>query len=175
MKRRIVFAIVIAVCLSAAAVYAFGGGRGSTSAASAASKPASVGIKVHGRWILEVRSRTGRLVSRRTFENALQPFGAETLAGLLNGEWSVSGWGIGLGGAFTNGGISNATTSRNGGAFIVSGSAVANADTSITDVQTVAGRSGGQGISTITFKSLVPAVQVLSGQQVLAKVTITFS
>jgi hypothetical protein len=173
MKRRVVLAIVVAVCLAAAAVYAFGG-RGSTSAASAASKPASVGIKVHGRWVLEVRSRTGRLVTRRTFENALVPFGAETLAGLLNGEWSVSGWGIGLGAAFTNGGISNATTSRNGGAFIVSGSAVANADTLITDVQTVASRSTG-GFSTITFKSLAPALQVLSGQQVLAKVTITFS
>ena len=53
MKRRVVFAAVIAACLSLAAVYAFGG-RGSTSAAPAAPKSASIGVKVHGNWVVEV-------------------------------------------------------------------------------------------------------------------------
>ena len=74
-----------------------------------------------------------------------------------------------------NGGILYLTTSRSGAAFIVSGSTIANADLTITDVQTVAGRSGGQGFSTITFKTLAQPIQVLNGQQVLARVTITFS
>jgi hypothetical protein len=175
MKRRIIAVAVIAACLLLAAAYAFGG-RGSTSAAPAAPKSASVGVKVHGRWVIEVRSHTGRLVQRRAFENALVPFGAETLAGLLNGDWTVSNWGIGLSGTgFPSGGITNPTTSRTGGAFIVTGSVVATADTTITSVQTVAGRSGGQGFSTITFKSLDTPIPVLNGQQVLAKVTITFS
>jgi len=175
MKRRVVFAAVIAACLSLAAVYAFGG-RGSTSAAPAAPKSASIGVKVHGNWVVEVRSRTGRLVQRRAFENALTGFGGETLAGLLNGDWTVSGWGIGLSGTgFPDGGISNPTTSRTGGAFLVTGSVVATADTTISSVQTVATRSGGLGHSTITFKTLDTPIPVLNGQQVLAKVTITFS
>ena len=174
MKRRIVFATVIAVCVSIVAAYAVSS-RGSTTAAPAAPKSAAVGIKVHGRWVVEVRTPSGRLVQRRAFENSLTAFGAETLAGLLNSDWTVSNWGIGLGGGFTNGGITNPTTSRSGGAFIVSGSTIANADLTITDVQTVAGRSGGQGFSTITFKTLAQPIPVLNGQQVLARVTITFS
>ena len=52
------------------------------------------GIKVHGRWIIEVRDPDGTLVSRTEFDNALQGGGA-TLAKVLSrervvGEWRVS-------------------------------------------------------------------------------------
>lgn len=174
MKRGIIAVVIVAASLTLAAGYAFGP-SGLTSAAPVAPKSATVGVKVHGSWVVEVRSRSGRLVQRRTFENALTSFGGDTLAGLLNSEWTVSSWGIGLGAGFPSGGVTSPTTSRVGGAFIVSGSVVATADTTITSVQTVAGRSGGLGFSTITFKTLAAPIPVLSGQQVLAKVTITFS
>jgi len=174
MKRRVVLVALALACVFAAGAFAFAG-HGSRTAAGA--KPTAVGIKVHGKWVIEVRSRTGKVLQRRRFENSLTPFGAETLAGLLNAEWTLDQWGIGLGGAFTNGGISNPTTTRTGGAFLVSGSATAGSDVTIHDVQTVASRehNGTHEFATITFKSLATPIQVLSGQQVLAKVTITFS
>lgn len=54
------------------------------------------GIKVHGRWTIEVRNPDGSLAERREFDNALSDFGAETLAILLARRASVGGWQIRL-------------------------------------------------------------------------------
>lgn len=56
------------------------------------------GIKVHGRWTIDIRNPDGTLVSHREFENALQTSGAALLGSFLQrtdkaGEWimAVSG------------------------------------------------------------------------------------
>ena len=50
-------------------------------------------IKVHGHWMIEVRSPDGKLVSHTEFENALQSGGQQALAALLwgytPGDWAV--------------------------------------------------------------------------------------
>ena len=56
------------------------------------------GIKVHGRWIIEVRNPDGKLVTRREFENALTPNGAAILTVLLARVYYVGTWSIGVGG-----------------------------------------------------------------------------
>jgi hypothetical protein len=172
MKRWILTAILVVAVLLAGA-YALAS-RGTTTAATAAPpKVAVVPIKVHGNWILEVRTPAGKVVQRRAFENALTSFGAETLAGLLNADWAMTAWHIGLGGfSCPSGGILDAGHSRSGGTFTVSGTVVATADSSITNVQFTGGRT--DSLSTVTFKSITP-VPVLAGQQILAKVAITFS
>ena len=54
----------------------------------------SEGIKVHGRWVIEVQNPDGTVVERREFNNALQSGGQQILAGLLSrvsvpGRWAV--------------------------------------------------------------------------------------
>ena len=54
----------------------------------------SEGIKVHGRWAIEVRNPDGTVVERREFNNALQSGGQQILATLLSriavpGRWAV--------------------------------------------------------------------------------------
>ena len=44
------------------------------------------GIKVHGRWTIELRNADGALASRHEFENALLPSGQTILASLLSGD-----------------------------------------------------------------------------------------
>jgi len=57
------------------------------------------GIKVHGHWVIEVKNPDGKVVTRREFENAIQPFGATYLAALLAGNNSPGGLAILLNGA----------------------------------------------------------------------------
>lgn len=52
------------------------------------------GIKVHGHWEIEVRNLDGTFDTRREFDNALNPFGAESLARLLGRTMSVGLWQI---------------------------------------------------------------------------------
>jgi hypothetical protein len=52
------------------------------------------GIKVHGRWIIEVRNVDGTLAVRHDFQNALTPFGGTALSFLIaragvSPTWSV--------------------------------------------------------------------------------------
>ena len=76
-------------------------------AISGAALAQSEGIKVHGRWTIEVRNADGTLVSRTEFENALAPHdsfdglggGAGALAGLLSRTYSVRAWRIHLHGS----------------------------------------------------------------------------
>lgn len=56
------------------------------------------GIKVHGRWTIEVRNPDGSLAERREFENALTLSGADRLASVLARALSVGGWKITLSG-----------------------------------------------------------------------------
>ncbi len=53
------------------------------------------GIKVHGRWTIDVREPGGALVTHREFENELTPAGATSLAtflsrGAVPGLWKIS-------------------------------------------------------------------------------------
>jgi len=64
----------------------------------AAAKPQSgphEGIKVHGRWVIEIRNPDGTLATRREFNNHLAGVGGENLAALLarnasGGRWLIS-------------------------------------------------------------------------------------
>ncbi|HTW46496.1 MAG TPA: hypothetical protein VMD92_01035 [Acidobacteriaceae bacterium] len=53
------------------------------------------GIKVHGRWIIEVKNPDGTLAQRREFENSLSPLQSQ-LQSLLAGNSVVGGWEISL-------------------------------------------------------------------------------
>jgi hypothetical protein len=63
----------------------------------AAAKPSGgpqEGIKVHGRWVIEVRNPDGTLAARREFDNALTG-GSQNLSGLLSrsevaGRWELN-------------------------------------------------------------------------------------
>jgi len=63
---------------------------------------AEQGIKVHGRWIIEIRNPDGSLVSRREFDNALQSTGSTMLSGFLSRTTSPGGWMVWLTTANTN-------------------------------------------------------------------------
>jgi hypothetical protein len=52
------------------------------------------GIKVHGRWTIDIKNPDGSLVSHHEFENALDSFGAVRLAELLARQKSPGVWGI---------------------------------------------------------------------------------
>ncbi len=54
------------------------------------------GIKVHGRWTIVVRDADGKEVTRREFENALQPDGKDLLAMMLTKQGGVNDWAISL-------------------------------------------------------------------------------
>jgi hypothetical protein len=51
------------------------------------------GVKVHGHWMIEVRSPDGKLISHTEFENSLQTTGQQALAAILwgftPGDWAV--------------------------------------------------------------------------------------
>jgi hypothetical protein len=66
-----------------------------------ASSPAggpNEGIKVHGRWTIEIRNPDGKLVTHREFENALRTDGVQSLGHFLRrtakpGEWAIHVYG----------------------------------------------------------------------------------
>ncbi|NQW20110.1 MAG: hypothetical protein HQ477_05210 [Chloroflexi bacterium] len=122
------------------------------------------GIKVHGRWTIEVTEPDGKLVSLNEFDNALTTSGGETLANFLAHVWSVGKWQVELGGnacaigsgspancvlvepPYVNGNISNLphyfdsltvtspTTGVNSGKLVLTGSATVANDTVINSV-----------------------------------------
>src|SRR6476620_1907130 len=54
------------------------------------------GIKVHGRWTIDVKNADGSVVSHHEFQNALDSFGATALAQMLGRLKSTGVWGVGL-------------------------------------------------------------------------------
>ena len=162
------------------------------------------GIKVHGDWVIEVRDPDGSLVQRREFQNAISTTGAERLAQVLARESRFNGWHIVLTGSdafvtspclLSNGNIfqcritetstesnyfPNLSVTRNGGQLILSGTATAQRDGDIADVDTSVGLCDYTNTSScssplnFTFQSITP-ISVSTGQSILATVTISFS
>jgi hypothetical protein len=64
-------------------------------ASSAAPKPNGDSIKVHGRWTITVRDRSGHVVSTRRFENSLVGIGQTHLIDLLFGVSVAPAYGAG--------------------------------------------------------------------------------
>lgn len=62
----------------------------------------SEGIKVHGRWTIEVREPDGSLVSRREFDNALELTGAGALSRVLNRTETMGPWEVIIRGSLTD-------------------------------------------------------------------------
>jgi hypothetical protein len=81
--RRRAFVLLLAAALA--------GAPGLDPRASAQAGP-SEGIAVHGHWVIEVRERSGTLVTRRAFENALTPVGPQLIAEILSGWVTVGAW-----------------------------------------------------------------------------------
>ncbi len=99
--------LVVASLGIAAALGAFA--SSSKSAAPARSESASSGdsahlqrLKVHGHWTIEVRSRAGKVVARRDFENELTSAGQVDLAYTLSHQGVIGPWGIRLGSLTTS-------------------------------------------------------------------------
>lgn len=69
------------------------------SSSSERSDSASEGIKVHGRWTLEVTEPDGKLVSHTEFDNALVTTGAEALANVLAHDETIGIWQVKLSGS----------------------------------------------------------------------------
>ena len=128
----------------------------------------SEGIKVHGRWTIDIKNADGSLVSRHEFENALDSDGAVALAEMLArtkvpGEWGVALWQVSttlrrpcpsyfngacvigeVGGndpeaQFKTLTVSVPTTGPNTGKLVLSGHATAEADGDIARVSTQVG------------------------------------
>ena len=59
-------------------------------------KASGDGIKVHGRWTIDVRNADGTLASHNEFDNALVTPGAVTLAALLSRQTTVREWSLSL-------------------------------------------------------------------------------
>ena len=64
----------------------------------------SEGIKVHGRWVIEIQNPDGTIAQRREFNNALSNGGAQLLATLLGRTFVPSRWEVGFTAPF--GGVS---------------------------------------------------------------------
>jgi hypothetical protein len=103
MKRTWLVAGAIAAAAALAVAAAFGAlaARSTHSAAAAAQKnPNAVAIKVHGRWTLQVRQPSGRIVRTYRFHNDLYPaFGAGRISQMLLGSSTPGTWQIYLFGA----------------------------------------------------------------------------
>ena len=86
-----------------------------------AEKGTQEGIKVHGHWTIDVKNPNGTVVTHREFENSLAgpggSLGANTLAGLLSGNYVVGPWAITLFGS--PGPCSSATSSIGAGTCVI--------------------------------------------------------
>jgi hypothetical protein len=178
--------------------------------ASAPDSPAE-GISVHGHWTIEVKNPDGTLAERREFDNALATDGSATLSMILARQKSITGWSIGLGGTLSpflndsgaqqQGSIVDSTWStpdrsyfrtltvnvptsgENMNRLVLSGTATAHQDGTITDVRTklwiqpIGGPAGsylGLGPD-FTHYRLTSAVNLTAGQTVTVTVVMRFS
>lgn len=87
-------AVLVLAVAAFAAVVSRSGSSATRAAAPARGSGQHEAIKVHGQWTIEVRRRNGALVSRRQFENSLQPTGASLLARFLGRTGSPGRWAI---------------------------------------------------------------------------------
>lgn len=105
MGKKLRFATLAVTAATALAIVAGSGAwrahatRGAASAREGSS--ASQKVTVHGRWSLTVKSRDGRIVVRRRFENSLLPDGKNDLMQILAQHASQGVWGIRLSSTLT--------------------------------------------------------------------------
>lgn len=72
------------------------------------------GIQVHGHWTIDVRNPDGKLASHTEFENSLQASGANTLTGLLSGQYVSGGFVVGISTSTTPAAVADANTGSSG-------------------------------------------------------------
>jgi hypothetical protein len=158
------------------------------------------GIKVHGRWVIEVRNPDGALVTHRAFENSYAPSG-NVLPALLSRNGSIGSWEVTvyMGNSsiligepalqVPNGNLA-VTAASGSGQVVLTGNAPAPSSGSISDVQTgvhmcapstspancntIAGLIGSTGL-TFTTAHLATPIAVSANQIVQVTVTISFS
>jgi hypothetical protein len=164
----------------------------------------SEGIKVHGRWTIDILNPDGSLVSHHEFENAFAGhLGAATfMNGVLSRSKRVGLWQISLGGTpacYANGApcwivepgtpieggvlsVAVPTTGPNAGKFVLSGSTTAPRVAQISVVQTgtddcppAAGSTCTAGSVGFTQKVLAAPIDLVEGQIIQVTVVISFS
>lgn len=160
------------------------------------------GIKVHGRWTIDVRNPDGSLVSHHEFENAFAShLGAATfMNGVLSRTKRVGNWQIALAGTpacYANnapcwivepgtpieGGVLTVTTPTSGpnaGKFVLSGSTTAPRAAQISIVQTGTDDCPPAGTCIassfgFTQKELAAPIDLAEGQIIQVTVAISFS
>jgi len=172
--------------------------------ALAAARGADQGIKVHGDWIIEIKSPDGKVLQRHEFANAVSGGGPNALANLLARNLVVSLWRVAA--YSTNANLCNNSTYSfcyieepaslaSGGsvvktltvavvnrALVLSGTFTATSDTPIYMVGTSfsycpssSPACSGPSVTAFTEKMLDSPISVLSGQLVAITVRISFS
>lgn len=188
MRRRSISGLAAALAVAAA----IWGGAAQASPARLATQPGA--IAVHGRWVITVRNKRGKIVQRRRFENSLTQDGSQALVDVLTGaetidtnrDWLVSVFYNTSAGPTNLAFVSNHSgdgpltvtdeDAGHGGPAIVltSGTAPAADTGSIYKVSTVVFFASGRSV-TFTERTLDTPINVVAGQLVSATVTITFS
>ncbi len=92
---RLMRAVAVALVLT-------GVGAGADTVRAQAQGPQVEGVRVHGRWTIEVRNANGTVAERREFENALTPEGVLTLATLMTAQTQPGFWAVGLSDSLTS-------------------------------------------------------------------------
>lgn len=171
-------------------------------AASEKTHPGQEGIKVHGRWAIEIRNPDGMLVSHREFENALASNGPTLLSQILARTVGIGLWGISLDGSpgpcnnassqpalcmVTEGPSQSASgtfftlsiSSTSAGTMVLTGSATAANTSTINNVRTANSICTAAyqscslgGFYWLTSATVSPAINVAAGQTIAATVTI---
>jgi hypothetical protein len=157
------------------------------------------GIQVHGHWTIEVLDVNNNSVQKVEFDNELQTTGAETLAKVMAGDWTIGGWSINLG-AHTDepgtdtifivedwytsdAGVDSTDLTVVAEAGVLTLTCSATAEAGMTDIYSVWTRSGRLpyeaapvygGLFGFTSTSITP-IPVTEGQTILVTVEISFS
>ena len=162
----------------------------------------SEGIKVHGRWTIDILNPDGSLVSHYEFENAFANHlgGSTFMNGVLSRSKRVGNWQISLAGSpacYANGApcwivepgtpieggvlsVATPTTGPNAGKFVLSGSTTAPRAAQISVVQTGTDDCPAVGTCTVssfgfTQKVLTAPIDLAEGQIIQVTVVISFS
>lgn len=193
MRRRTISSLAAALAVAAA----IWGAAAQASPAPVATQPAAKtpgAIAVHGRWVITVRNKRGKIVQRRRFENSLTQDGSQALVDVLTGaetidtnrDWLVSVFyntsagPTNLAFVSNNSGdgpltVTDEDASHGGPAIVLTSGTAPAADTgSIYKVSTVVFFASGRS-ATFTERTLDTPINVAAGQLVSATVTITFS
>lgn len=95
MKKTLI-GVAVGVVAALLAVFVWPSGSSGSTTKAASGNPNAVGIKVHGKWTIDVRNPDGSLANHRVFENSLEADGQDTLARLLTRENSIGLWTVAL-------------------------------------------------------------------------------